>query len=153
MENKENKKFVFECRITEYTETIKEIVAESSSKARYKFYQSLDADELYSEYFKYIKVRKIGICSEGYLPRISEEELEKFNNVIERRGIEFAKIGMKISVGGKFGVVIGANSSMNLDVDFSGDGVKSNCHPTWETIYYDRNNDIIKNFCKAVLAN
>ena len=149
-------RFIYECSITfgfthseDYTKT-SEIIAETPSKARYKFYNELDAEEPYSEYFKYIKVRKIGVCDESYLPQISEYDLEKFNIVIEHRNIPFAKIGMKISVAGKIGKIIGANSSMNLDVDFIGDGTKSNCHPTWETIYYDENNVVLKTFCKSV---
>lgn len=149
-------RFIYECSITygfsrseDYTKT-SEIIAETPSKARYKFYNELDADEPYSEYFKYIKVRKIGVCDENYLPQISEYDLEKFNRVIEQRDILFAKIGMKISVAGKIGKIIGANSSMNLDVDFIGDGTKSNCHPTWETIYYDENDVVLKTFCKSV---
>ena len=149
-------RFIYECSITygfnrseDYTKK-SEIIAETPSKARYRFYNELDADEPYSEYFKYIKVRKIGVCDKDYLPFISDYDKEKFERVIANRNITFAKIGMKISVAGKIGKIIGANSSMNLDVDFLGDGTKSNCHPTWETIYFDENDFVIKSFSESV---
>jgi hypothetical protein len=148
-------RFIYECSITyafsdeDYTKK-SEIIAETPSKARYKFYNELEAEEPYSEYFKYIKVKKIGALRDDYLPKISEQDLQCFERVTESRGISFARIGMKISVAGQIGKIVGANSSMNLDVDFIGDGTKSNCHPTWETIYFDDNNAVLKSFCKSV---
>ena len=140
------KLFSFECSIKYSSGTISEnIIAESASKARYKFYQSLDAGEPYSEYFRYIKSKKGHEVNADYIPEISEYEQEKFNRVITYRGIEFAKIGMKISVSGTMGIIIGANNSSNLDVNF-GNGQKSNCHPWYETIYYADDGTIIKSY-------
>ncbi len=143
--------FIYECSITyafsdeDYTKK-SEIIAETPSKARYRFYKGLDAEESYSDYFKYIKVRKIGVCDQNYTPKLSLNDLKLFHRVIEHRNIPFAEIGMKVSVDGKIGKIIGANSSMNLDVNFIGDGTRSNCHPTWAMKYFDKEGNIIAEY-------
>lgn len=141
------KLFSFECKIRYSSDYIvtDDVIAETASKARYKFYKSLDAGEPYSEYFRYISSRKQYEVDCDYVPPISDYEQAKFDRVIESRGIEFARIGMKISVDGQMGIIIGANSSCNLDINF-GNGHKSNCHPHWKTIYYDDEGTIIKSY-------
>lgn len=143
------KLFSFECKIKYSADYIvcDSVIAETASKARYKFYLSLDAGEPYSEYFRYISVRKEFEVDSDYRPPVSQYDQEKFDRIIESRGIEFARIGMKISVAGDLGTIVGANSSCNLDVDF-GNGHKSNCHPHWETIYYDNDGSVIKSYVK-----
>lgn len=146
--------YFFHCQITfsGYNEphTISEtIVAETASKARYKFYKGLDASEPYKDYFKYISSRKIGEAPKTFKPQISDFKLEQFERIKEHRNIPFAEIGMKISVAGQLGIIAQGNSSMNLDVEFGHkNGTFSNCHPTWETIYFDSNDNVIKSFCK-----
>ncbi len=71
---------------------------------------------------------------------------EKFQDQAQRRGIEFAKIGMRVSVNGKMGTIKSMNNHLNLDVVFDGQKHKSNCHPHWMTKYYDNEGNIIKEF-------
>lgn len=66
------------------------------------------------------------------------------------RGIDFARIGMQVEVAGHIGTIVGMNSSANLDVRFVnelkfGKGV-SNCHPTWETRYFDADGNVIADY-------
>jgi len=51
---------------------------------------------------------------------------------------------MKIKVGDDIGKIVGANNHCNLNVDFN--GVVQNCHPLWKTTYYDKDNNVIKEF-------
>lgn len=66
------------------------------------------------------------------------------------RGIDFARIGMQVEVDGDMGTIVGMNSSANLDVVFVnqlkfGKG-KSNCHPTWQTRYFDADGNVIADY-------
>ena len=70
---------------------------------------------------------------------------DNLQNNINQFNIKCKNFGMKISVGGTMGIIIGANSSSNLDVNF-GNGQKSNCHPWSDTIYYDEDGTIIKSY-------
>ena len=72
------------------------------------------------------------------------------------RGIDFARLGMQVEVAGDIGTIVGMNSSANLDVVFSnqqkyGKG-KSNCHPNWETRYFDENGVVIADYRKIKSA-
>lgn len=150
------RRFMFECSIifgrlfsNETTECKEQIIAETHSKARYRFYQGMCADEPYENYFRYIKVRKLYECDADELDSISKSELEKFIRVKEYRNVEFAELGMKIKVGDKIGKIVGSTDSCNFYVDF-GDGRKMNCHPHFETTYFDSNDNVIRTFCKTV---
>jgi hypothetical protein len=76
---------------------------------------------------------------------------KKFIEDMKRcRGIDWIRIGMKVEVAGRSGIIIGMNSSANLDVVFW-DGtdhpkITSNCHPTWKIKYFDAKGNIIKEF-------
>lgn len=66
------------------------------------------------------------------------------------RGIDFARIGMQVEVDGNMGTIVGMNRSANLDVRFVnelkyGKGVQ-NCHPTWETRYFDAAGNVIADY-------
>jgi len=66
------------------------------------------------------------------------------------RGIDFARIGMQIEVDGDMGTIVGMNSSANLDVRFVNElkyGKHThNCHPTWETCYFDAEGKVIADY-------
>lgn len=69
------------------------------------------------------------------------------------RGIDFARIGMQVEVDGDIGTIVGMNSCANLDVVFAnqqkyGKG-KHNCHPTWETRYFDGDGKVIADYCEV----
>ena len=64
----------------------------------------------------------------------------------QNRGLDFVRIGLQVEVDGNIGIIKGMNSSANLNVAFEGERDTSNFHPTWETRYFDFNNDIIKDY-------
>ena len=136
----------FECSVEysggkKYSDTI---VALTPAKARYQFYRRMEYDKPYKNWFKHINVRSLGVMK----PSDFFEDIEKFNDVCERRGLEFVRMGMTINVAGKKGIVVGGNSSLNFNVVMEGTTYSQNCHPTWETTYYDKQMNIIKDFKK-----
>lgn len=70
----------------------------------------------------------------------------QFQETAEQRGIPFAKKGMRVEVAGKPGLIKNFNIRANLDVLFDGEKEVSNCHPTWEIVYFDKSGKIIKDF-------
>ena len=71
-------------------------------------------------------------------------------DILRTRGLDFPRIGMMIEVNGQRGTIQGMNRSANLDVVFvnqlkMGDH-EHNCHPTWETCYFDVDGNIIRDF-------
>ncbi|WP_426106337.1 hypothetical protein [Massilia sp. TSP1-1-2] len=77
-------------------------------------------------------------------------------DMIRCRGMDWVRIGMQIEVSGDMGTIMGMNSSANLDVVFVNQlkmGKHShNCHPTWETQYFDETGKVIKDYRCAVIA-
>ena len=65
-----------------------------------------------------------------------------FELMIKNRSIPFAKLGMKVSVEGRMGTIVGFHG-LNLAVYFDGEYNYSNCHPHWKVTYYDDNMNII----------
>lgn len=127
-----------------YTQTVQ---AETPAKAKYQLY--LDAREWFDDGFKnFIPCIKSVRLVHKF--RVSDlfRDRERFDDVKKMRGIEFAKIGMKISVCGKFGTICG-NIGANLAVCFDGKYYAENCHPYWQTIYYDENNNVIKSYVES----
>ncbi len=131
----------FTCAIENYfgngTDLTETIIATTASKARYSFYLKLDSDASYKEIFKYIRVRTIGRT------RASDffGDKEQFNRICKSRKIEFAYQGMTIDVAGQKGIIVGGNNHNNLDVVMEGKTYSENCHPTWETTYFDKDID------------
>jgi len=78
---------------------------------------------------------------------------EEFEETAKRSAVPFIKKGMRIEMNGKSGIIKDFNRSANLDVLFDGDKKKSNCHPTWETVYFDKDNNIIVDFRNIKNAN
>lgn len=62
------------------------------------------------------------------------------------RGIEFAKIGMRVRVAGMAGVIVGHNSSANLDVLFDESGWTLNCHPHSDVTYFADSGEVIRTY-------
>lgn len=73
------------------------------------------------------------------------------------RGIDFARIGMQVEVDGDLGTIVGMNSSANLDVKFVNQlkyGKQAhNCHPTWETRYFDAAGMVIADYRRTTTGN
>jgi hypothetical protein len=74
-------------------------------------------------------------------------------DMTRQRGMDFVRIGMAVEVDGKRGKIKGMNSSANLDVVFDDTAARGkhayNCHPTWETRYFDENDVCIADYRKA----
>ena len=66
-------------------------------------------------------------------------------SILRCRGIDWAEKGMRVELGnGNCGIIVGMNRSGNLDVK-TDKGVQ-NWHPTWNIVYFDNNNNIVKDF-------
>lgn len=139
----------YECRIDNYFNDGSPLtsihIGLTPAKARYSFYREhSECLTEYSECFKYIKSKTIGIVR----PEHFFTDVEQFHRVCKSRQIEFAYQGMKIDVAGKLGCIVGANSHNNLEIFFQDTCAVHNCHPTWETTYYNHDMTIIKDYKK-----
>jgi hypothetical protein len=69
------------------------------------------------------------------------------------RNIEFAYCGMVVMVSDMHGVIVGHNSSANLNVLFTDGKYKGqilNCHPNHEIKYFDKNGILITEFIREI---
>lgn len=108
------------------------INALSRGEAKSRFFRNYDMDIEYT----WLRCR-----SEG-LPYTSED----FIRNAKYRNIEFAYCGMKVTVNGCTGFIVGHNSSANLDVLFTDGkykGMTLNCHPHSGVTYYDKKGNVI----------
>lgn len=120
-------------------------VAETPAKAKSQHYHYLQDGLWEDDYFTVIKdmrCRKIGCASIVHF----FGDRERFDRIKKSRGIEFAFQGMKIEVAGKKGVIVGGNDSMNLDVVFDGHWRTNNCHPWYETVYFDNAGNVLADY-------
>ena len=147
--------FEFECwhETSEYDKwAAQRYIAETASKAKSAHYQYLQ-DGLYEASFfevvKNMKCRKVGIASVTSL----FGDAEQFDRNKEYRNIPFAYQGMKISVGGKMGTIVGSNRGANLNVVFDGEWCVCNCHPWYETVYYADNGNVVADYRKLKEVN
>lgn len=123
-------------------------IAETHGKAKYQYYQYLQDglwEAPFGEIVKHLRCKKIGAADVTYL----FEDKEQFERICKGRGISFAYQGMKIEVAGKIGVIVGGNHSCNLNVVFEGEWIPSNCHPWWETRYFDREGNVVADYRKV----
>ena len=133
---------VYEVSIGHYSPTT--IIARSAGVAKYQKY--LDVGECFDSFKSFLRsvsVRRIGPA--GRCP-VSDSEAQRFEHVKEIRGIEFVRIGMRVEVDGRSGVIVGANNSANLDVIFDGQNHKGNVHPYWETVYFGDNGEVLRDY-------
>lgn len=70
-------------------------------------------------------------------------------NVKKWRQMPFLKRGMRVEVDGDMGVVTAGNPSLNINVRFDGKNYSENCHPHWETRYFDKDGNVIADYTKA----
>lgn len=68
------------------------------------------------------------------------------DNIRECRNMPFLKRGMKVLVAGRKGVVTSSNQSLNINVRFENRRKSINCHPQWETVYYDDKDNIVADY-------
>lgn len=71
--------------------------------------------------------------------------------VRQSRRMPWLKTGMIVEVAGRRGKIVGGNSHCNLNVRYDGESRrrKHNCHPTWQTIYYDDQGNIIADYTQG----
>lgn len=80
------------------------------------------------------------------LPHTSDQ----FKSMCEYRKIPFAYCGMKVTIGGEEGYIVGHNESANLNVLFLQGKYKGqtlSCHPHSEVVYYDKDGNIVNFIC------
>lgn len=68
---------------------------------------------------------------------------KRINDVIEYRGLPPIKKGMRCEVDGKQGIVVGGNSSANLNVIFDGQKSAMNCHPYWRMKIFNDDGSVV----------
>ena len=107
------------------------VYAETPGKAKYL--RLLDLWEVWDGIsLKHLTCREILPC------RFSTPD--SFDEVARRRGLPFARVGMKVRVDGNAGVIVGSNDSSNFDVYFTDGphkGTIGNCHPGWQFEFVD----------------
>ena len=67
----------------------------------------------------------------------------------KRRGVPFARAGMRVKVGDDFGHIVDNNDSSNFDVLFETGrhkGLTLNCHPNWMMTYFDADGAVLAEF-------
>jgi hypothetical protein len=127
-----------------------QFVAETRSKAKYACFRYFRDDvEWDIDFVDFLK--SIYTCRKIHSFHVSDlfGDREQFNRMAKMRGIDFAYQGMRIAVEGKMGSIVGSNSSLNLDVVFDGQYHESNCHPWWETVYFDRKRNVVADYRKV----
>lgn len=72
--------------------------------------------------------------------------MSELNYIRNVRGLAFVEIGMRVEVSGRNGVIVGSNDSGNLEVQFVDNDYATNCHPTWETVYYGKDGNVIADY-------
>lgn len=118
-------------------------IARTPSGARYAFQQAhSEVLPPFNQCFAAIKVRLIGTVR----PEQFFGPAEDFKRMCELRGIPFAYQGMVVDVAGKRGWLVGSNYSQNMNVLFEGEDHVLNCHPRWETTFYDDKMNVIADF-------
>ncbi len=65
------------------------------------------------------------------------------DRVVFDRQLPPVKKGMRCTVSGREGHIIGGNSSSNFNVRFCGDRHAMNCHPSYEMVIYNEDGEVI----------
>jgi hypothetical protein len=134
----------FERKYKRKPEYTSHIVAETAGAAKYQYYQELESTLTFGELIPWIYCKKIGVANVFDL----FTDKARFEDVCRQRGITFAYQGMRVEVEGQSGIIVGGNLSGNFDVIFDGKQRSSNCHPYWETVYYDRAWNVVADYRK-----
>jgi len=66
-------------------------------------------------------------------------------DMIRLRGAGWIRLGMQVEVAGKRGTIRGMHGA-NLAVVFAGQRFRSNCHPYWETRYFNKHGEVIADY-------
>lgn len=60
--------------------------------------------------------------------------------VRKKRNLPFLRRGMAVDVNGRMGTLTNGNAHGNIQVRFGGEHFSRNCHPTWQTTYFQDGN-------------
>jgi len=112
------------------------VSASTASKARYQYF--LDAQDWNPD----VRIMDIDVKSEGN----ENAESQRFRDFAKRRAVPFVKIGMRVTVSGREGHIVGSNYSLNLDVEWSDTGHVANCHPHSDIAYYAKDGSLIERY-------
>jgi hypothetical protein len=148
--------FEYECYHDDYGDKWipKRYIAETPGKAKYQHAEYLHNELNYGygifDMLKKMMVRKIGPANIYFYFK----DNDTWENVKKSRNIEFAYLGMEVDVCGKRGVIVAGNSGLNLNVLFNY-GTKQqyidNCHPWYETVYYDVKGNVLADYREKVV--
>ncbi|MFF3100192.1 hypothetical protein [Viridibacillus arvi] len=75
-------------------------------------------------------------------------EVISLQNVKEKRSKAFLKHGIRVEVNGRMGIVTSGNDSLNINVRYESNNFSQNCHPQWETRYFDKDGVVIADYRK-----
>ncbi len=81
--------------------------------------------------------------------RVGEFEPLSLRWTADNRGLSFVHAGTLIEVDGERGVIVSGNDSGNFDVLFTAGkhkGLTLNCHPKWQTRYFDEDGNVSADF-------
>lgn len=124
----------YACRVKDHSHE-ETVHATTASKARYAYF--LDIRDCLPD----LKIMDIRVRSLG-----GPVTTDRFARCAAYRGVPFARVGMRVEVGGKPGMIVGHNSSANFNVLFDGEDVPLNCHPNWMIAYFDEEGREIARF-------
>jgi hypothetical protein len=121
--------------------SFKNFQALTPGKAKYKAFEywSNYFEMTFIEFLKGLKCR----CTGRMKPSDFFTDKDSFDDMIKYRGVEFAYMGMRVTVDGKPGVITGSNSSANFNVLMDGNDFTYNCHPYWKMDYFDSDGNMI----------
>lgn len=105
--------------------------ARSRGQAKMQMYRYLEMD------FDYVDIQ-CRVDGEVYTS-------DDFIRNAEYRNIPLVRCGTVIDVNGRRGIIIGHNSSANLDIMFDNGSIGA-AHPNWKTTYYKANGQILYKF-------
>lgn len=145
MENQNTKTtpvWVYEITLKHYMNDCLPLVCHGTTAAKARYAAYLDMGKCYDSFADFLA--DIVSCRRAFRVHCTTDEA--FAETARDRGVPFARIGMRVSVAGRFGTITGCNSAGNLDVLFDSRASAENVHPTWNITYYDEDGDIIAEF-------
>lgn len=122
---------------------------DTPAKAKYNAF--LEYSDIYEGFKDFIKsVESIRLFHKFQVSDLFGDT-ERFERMKKSRNIPFAFMGMNVILKSKNrgnikGVIVGANSGLNIDVCFDGTTHKENCHPHYEMIYLDNDGNVIAEY-------
>ncbi|OPY63646.1 MAG: hypothetical protein A4E56_00369 [Pelotomaculum sp. PtaU1.Bin065] len=102
----------------------RQVIGETAGKAKYDLFRDLQ-DCFNCDFRDFIGFIESCKKLRGFSIKDLFGGRDQFESIKQARGIDFAYQGMRISVCGQMGIIVGGNNSMNLDVVFNGQYHKS----------------------------